>query len=451
MKLNVIGGGLAGSEAAWQAAQQGIRVNLFEMRPLKMTGAHQTGSLGELVCSNSLGSNLADRASGLLKNELRKLGSLLIACADASSLPAGSALAVDREAFSSSIQEKVAAHPKIDIIREEVTSISENPTVVATGPLTSPAFESELLNITGDDHLYFYDAIAPIVDRDSVDMNIAFRKNRYDQGGSVEGDYINCPLNEEEYHLFRNALIAAKRIPLRDFEQDIDSGVTSGKQAYFQGCQPIEIIAMQGEKSLAFGPMRPVGLTDPHTGKRPFAVLQLRQDNLAGDLYNMVGFQTNLTYKEQVRVFKLIPGLKNAVFTRFGQMHRNMYIASPLLLESSLMFKNRPGIFAAGQITGIEGYAGSIASGLLAGINAARFIKGMPPLILPLTTMTGSIIHYITHADMKDFQPMKAMFGLLPKPEGELRMSKKDRFNYYSQRALTDLDVSLQAFGNIDA
>lgn len=445
MKLKVIGGGLAGSEAAWQAAERGIDVELYEMRPERSTGAHHTANLGELVCSNSLGSNLPNRASGLLKSELRKLGSMLIACADASSLPAGGALAVDREAFSVCIQEKIESHPSIQLIRQEITEIPESPAILATGPLTSPALSQALRKFTGEEHLYFFDAIAPIVAHDSINMEIAFRANRYDQGELAEGDYVNCPFDKTSYDTFREALVTAKRISLRDFETDIDGGVDAGDGFYFQGCQPVEVIAKQGEKSLAFGPMRPVGLTDPRTGRWPYAVVQLRQDNIAGDLYNLVGFQTNLTYSEQERVFHLIPGLEKATFTRFGQMHRNSFIASPKLLDETLAFKQQPGLYAAGQLAGIEGYAGNIASGLVAGINAAQFLRDLPPFLFPKTTMTGALMHYITHTDLKDFQPMKAIFGLLPKPADTQRRSKRDRFEFYSQRALIDLDQYLQS------
>lgn len=447
MKLKIIGGGLAGSEAAWQAANRGIEVELFEMRPVTTTGAHQTGNLAELVCSNSLGSNLIDRASGLLKAELRRLGSLLIACADASSLPAGRALAVDREAFAAKVQAKIEAHPGIKLIRKEVINIPESPAIIATGPLTSLWFTKALTKFTGENQLYFYDAIAPIVEHDSINLEIAFRANRYDQGGVDEGDYINCPLDETTYDSFREALIHAGRIPLLAFEKDLEKGVDAGEGDYFQGCQPIEVIACRGEKALAFGPLRPVGLTDPRTGRWPFAVVQLRQDNLAGDLYNLVGFQTNLRYSEQARVFRMIPGLENAVFARYGHMHRNAFIASPRLIDESLAFKRQPGLFIAGQLAGVEGYAGNIASGLLAGINAAHFIQNLPPIILPQTTMTGALLHYITHADMKIFQPMKAIFGLLPKPGEDARLSKEARYRFYAQRALKDLDCFLEDFG----
>jgi methylenetetrahydrofolate--tRNA-(uracil-5-)-methyltransferase len=439
MVLKIIGGGLAGCEAAWQAAQRGIKVDLYEMRPDITTGAHRSGNLAELVCSNSLGSNLPNRASGLLKTELRMLDSALIACADASSLPAGGALAVDREMFSQFVEHKLSSHPLITIIRKEMRTIPDPPAILATGPLTSPALSDQIKRLTGEDHLFFYDAIAPVVSFDTVDMQIAFRANRYGEESEDTGDYINCPMDKDTYLAFREALITAKRIPLRAFEHAIDLGVDAGKGQFFQGCQPIEVIASRGERALAFGPMRPVGLVDPKTGRWPYAVVQLRQDNLAGDLYNLVGFQTNLTYAEQERIFKMIPGLENASFERFGQMHRNSFIASPKVLDGSLSYTHQPGLFFAGQITGIEGYAGNIASGLVAGINAAHFIKGLPAVRLPETTMIGALIHYVTHAEFKHFQPMKAMFGLLPKPEGEIR-SKKMRYDFYVDRACADLE-----------
>lgn len=445
MRLKVIGGGLAGCEAAWQAAEQGIAVDLFEMRPKRSTGAHRTGNLAELVCSNSLGSNLPNRASGLLKAELRRLGSALIACADASSLPAGGALAVDRDMFSACVETKVASHPNIRVIHEEVESVPESPAILATGPLTSPALSEQLQRFTGEEHLFFYDAIAPVVDYESINMEIAFRANRYDWDREEEGDYINCPMTKDEYLAFWKALIHAKRIPMRGFEEGIDAGVDAGKGQFFQGCQPVEVIAGRSEKALAFGPMRPVGLADPRTGRRPYAVVQLRQDNLAGDIYNLVGFQTNLTYGEQERVFKMIPGLENATFERYGQMHRNAFIASPKLLDASLAFVNQAGLFVAGQLAGVEGYAGNIASGWVAGINAARFIQGRPTVNLPITTMTGAIMHYITHAGLKDFQPMKAMFGLLPQPDDGERRSKRQRYDYYSARAMVDLENYLES------
>ncbi|RME91089.1 MAG: methylenetetrahydrofolate--tRNA-(uracil(54)-C(5))-methyltransferase (FADH(2)-oxidizing) TrmFO [Anaerolineae bacterium] len=439
-ELIIIGGGLAGSEAAWQAAQRGVRVRLYEMRPAHQTGAHQTGDLAELVCSNSLGSTLPDRASGLLKNELRRLGSMLLECAEAAALPAGSALAVDRQLFARTVTERIQSHPLIEVIREEVTEIPNAPTIIASGPLTSPRLSEAIAELTGSDHLYFFDAIAPIVTYDSINMEIAFRASRYGKGVQEEGDYINCPLNEEEYNAFVDALLTAERIELRAFEEEIRRGVRAGVHRFFEGCLPIEIIAERGREALAFGPMRPVGLRDPRTGKRPYAVVQLRQDNLAGNLYNMVGFQTNLKFPEQRRVFRMIPGLERAEFVRYGQMHRNTFIASPRLLRPTLQSRAREDLFFAGQITGVEGYMGNIATGLLAGWNAARLLKGKPLLTLPRTTMLGALCHYITHADLADFQPMKANFGILPPLENAKRMKKRQRAKAYADRALVDLE-----------
>jgi methylenetetrahydrofolate--tRNA-(uracil-5-)-methyltransferase len=445
--LVIVGGGLAGSEAAWQAASLGINVKLFEMRPKKSTGAHRTDHLAELVCSNSLGSNLPDRAAGLLKNELRQLGSLLIACADASSLPAGSALAVDRETFSECVQAQIEAHPRIEVIREEVVEIPQPPAIIASGPLTSPVLSKAVEKITGSENLFFYDAIAPIIHVDSIEMNIAYRANRYDKDNIGQGDYINCPFTESQYYHFREELLAAQRIPLKEFEVEIEHGVDAGAGKYFQGCQPIEVIAERGEKALAFGPMRPAGLPDPKTGRWPFAVVQLRQDNIAGDLYNLVGFQTNLKLEEQKRVFRLIPGLENATFERLGQMHRNLFIAGPKLLNEDLSLMSFPGLFIAGQLSGIEGYAGNIASGLIAGINAARLMQEKTPLVLPNTTMIGALLHYITHANVENFQPIKAMFGILPKLDLEKRLSKKLRYARYVKRAEEELEGYLHTLG----
>lgn len=444
--LIVIGGGLAGSEAAWQAAQQGISIKLYEMRPGTATGAHQTNDLAELICSNSLGSNLPDRASGVLKNELRRLNSMLLACAEATALPAGAALAVDRIMFARTVTKRIQNHPLIEIIREEVTNIPGTPTIIATGPLTSPGLSSALAEFSGEEHLYFFDAIAPIVNHNSINMEIAFRASRYGKGEQDEGDYINCPLTKVEYETFVSALLEAERIELRSFENAIREGVKAGAHHFFEGCLPIEIIAERGRDSLAFGPMRPVGLNDPRTGRRPYALVQLRQDNLAGNLYNLVGFQTNLKYPEQRRVLRLIPGLENAEFERYGQMHRNTFLASPKLLRPTMQHKTRPNLFFAGQITGVEGYAGNIATGLLAGLNAARLLnKDQPLLALPPTTMLGALVHYVTHADMKDFQPMKANFGILPPLEqtGKKKMGKRERGKAYAERALLDLEKYL--------
>jgi methylenetetrahydrofolate--tRNA-(uracil-5-)-methyltransferase len=440
--LIVIGGGLAGSEAAWQAAQRGLKVRLYEMRPWVETGAHQTRDLAELVCSNSLGSNLPDRASGVLKNEMRVLGSMLLECAEQASLPAGGALAVDRELFARLVTERMQSHPKIEIIREEVKEIPITPTIVASGPLTSPALSQSIMALSGEDHLYFFDAIAPVIHADSIDMNIAFRASRYGAGEQDEGDYINCPLTKAEYYTFVDALMKAERIELRSFEEAIKSGVKAGH--FFEGCLPIEIIAERGVDSLAFGPMRPVGIRDPRTGKRPYAVVQLRQDNLAGSLYNIVGFQTNLKFPEQRRVLRFIPGLENAEFMRYGQMHRNTFIASPKLLRPTLQHITRDDLLFAGQITGVEGYMGNIATGLLAGINAARLFHREEPIILPATTMLGALCHYVTHANLKDFQPMKANFGILPSLALSSKIGKRERGTAYAERALADLTGALK-------
>ena len=410
--LIVIGGGLAGTEAAWQAAENGLAVDLYEMRPSLSTGAHQTEYLAELVCSNSLGSKLPDRASGMLKSELHRLGSMLLECAEFAALPAGAALAVDRDLFSRHATERIQNHPRIKVIRREITEIPDGLCIIASGPLTSPLLSKNLAALSGEQHLYFFDAISPIVSYESINSQIAFRGSRYDAGAPGEGDYINCPLARDEYYAFVDALLNAERIELRAFEDEIRTGVKAGH--FFEGCLPIEIIAQRGKESLAFGPMRPVGLRDPRTQKRPFAVVQLRQDNLAGNLFNLVGFQTNLKYGEQKRVFRLIPGLEQAEFIRYGQMHRNTFIASPNLLAPTLQFIHRSDLLFAGQLTGVEGYMGNIGTGLLAGLNAVQIHRSQPPITLPRTTMLGALCYYITHCDIKDFQPMKSNLGILP-------------------------------------
>jgi methylenetetrahydrofolate--tRNA-(uracil-5-)-methyltransferase len=427
----VVGGGLAGSEAAWQAAERGLRVTLYEMRPKKRTPAHVSDHLAELVCSNSLGSNLVDRAPGLLKEELRRLGSLVLACADASAVPAGGALAVDREVFSRMVTQRVADHRRITLRREEMTFIPEGQIVVmATGPLTSAALAGELALLTGSNHLYFYDAMAPIVTAESIDTSIAFRASRYEQGEGA-GDYLNCPMTQAEYDRFVAELVSAKTIALRDFERE--------DPHFFEACLPIEVLGQRGPRSLAFGPLKPVGLVDPHTGERPCAVVQLRQDNQAGTLYNLVGFQTNLTWKEQERIFRLIPGLERAEFARFGQMHRNTYINSPTLLWPTMQFRQREDLFFAGQITGTEGYVGSVGSGFVAGLNAAHQATDRSPVSFPPTTMLGALCSYICNADAERFQPMKANFGLLPPLHPPVR-KKRERYAAYARRALLDLE-----------
>jgi methylenetetrahydrofolate--tRNA-(uracil-5-)-methyltransferase len=447
--LHVIGGGLAGSEAAWQAAELGLGVHLYEMRPEVTTGAHLSGYLGELVCSNSLGSNLPDRAPGVLKDELRRLKSLLMLCAEESSVPAGGALAVDRDVFAKRVTEAIESHPNISVVREEVREIPDILAIIASGPLTSPALSKAITSLTGREHLYFYDAIAPIIQLESIDFRKAFRGSRYGRGKQKGGDYINCPFSKEEYQAFQKALLNAERIELKEFELDLESGVKAGPHHYFEGCLPVEVLASRGDEALAYGPMRPVGLEDPRTGRRPYAVVQLRQDNLAATLYNLVGFQTNLKFSEQKRVFRMIPGLESAEFVRYGQMHRNTYIYSPALLDPSLRSRKQDNLLFAGQITGVEGYVGNIGTGLLAGINAARLYCDEEVLTLPRTTMLGALCHYVTHAHESDFQPMKANFGLLPPVEhqGKPIRNKRERAKAYAARALSDLEDYLRRVG----
>lgn len=432
--VKIIGGGLAGSEAAWQLAERGFEVELYEMRPQKQTGAHVSGRLAELICSNSLGSKLPDRASGLLKTETTLLRSLLLECAERSAVPAGGALAVDREAFSEAVTAAITQHPRIHLVREEVMSIPDGPTIIASGPLTASSLAADIARLTGQEYLYFYDAISPIVSADTINMDIAFRASRYERGEEDEGDYINCPMNKEEYGRFVDALLAAETIELRDFERE--------DPMFFEGCMPIEQIAKRGRDSLAYGPMRPVGLRDPRTGKRPYAVVQLRRDNLIGSLYNIVGFQTNMKWGPQKEVLRLIPGLENAEFVRMGMQHRNTFINSPTLLEPSMQCRLRPNLFFAGQITGVEGYMGNIATGLVAGLNMARKLQHKPLWIPPKTTMLGALCYYVTHADPKDFQPMKANFGIMPELETRIK-DKRSRYNAYVTRALNDLRASV--------
>ena len=441
--LIIIGGGLAGCEGAWQAAERGIDVVLYEMRPIRNTPAHTTNQLAELICSNSLGSNLPDRASGLLKAELRLLNSFIMRVADETAVPAGGALAVDRELFAEIITERIARHPRIDLRREEVKRIPDGPCIIASGPLTADDLALDIARLTGQGQLYFYDAIAPIVEADSIDLSIAFRQSRYEkrEETEAEGDYLNCPFSKEEYDTFIDALLAAERIELRDFERE--------DAKFFEGCLPIEIMAKRGHDSLAYGPMKPIGLRDPRTGRRPHAVVQLRQDNLAGTLYNIVGYQTNLKWPEQKRVFRLIPGLANAEFLRYGMMHRNTFINAPLLLDATMQFRARAELFFAGQITGVEGYIGNAASGLVAGINAARLLNGETLFEFPAVTMLGALCRYVTHADPKDFQPMKANFGILPPLENSPR-GKRDRFRLFSQRALLEMQEVAPAISSHD-
>ncbi len=444
MELLIIGGGLAGCEAAWQAAQRGVKVLLFEMRPLVSTGAHVSPYLGELVCSNSLGSNRIDKASGLLKCELRRLGSLLLNCADQTAVPAGEALAVDRELFARLVTSHIESHPNITVIREEVTEVPDQPTIIASGPLTSHSLSTSIQKITGQQNLFFYDAISPIVTFESINQQKIFRSSRYASGN--RGDYINCPLTKEEYETFVDALLTAERVELREFEKDLEGGTLSNSNAhlFFESCLPIEVLASRGRYALAYGPMRPVGLFHTGYSPKPFAVVQLRQDNIAGTLYNMVGFQTNLKFHEQKRVFRMIPGLENAEFVRYGQMHRNTFICSPLLLLSTLQYRNREDLIFAGQITGVEGYVGNIATGLLAGWNASRLIQGKEPILMPRETMIGALCYYITHATPTDFQPMKANFGILPPLDNPIK-GKRQRALAYAERSMESLEIFLQS------
>lgn len=436
----VIGGGLAGSEAAYQLAERGFVVNLYEMRPKKTTGAHVSNRLGELVCSNSLGSKLPDRATGLLQHEMRMLGSLLLNCAEKASVPAGGALAVDREFFAELVTESIEKHDNIEIVREEMTTIpTDLPVIIATGPLTSEALASDIAKLTGQDYLYFYDALSPIVEADSVDMSIAFRANRYDRGDTAEGDYINCPMDEAQYSRFVKAVREAETITLRDFEREDPN--------FFEGCVPIEQLARRGDETLAYGPMRPVGLRNPHTGQRPFAVVQLRRDNLAGSLYNLVGFQTNIRWGTQKEVLQLIPGLENASFVRMGQMHRNTFINAPTLLHPTMQFRTRETLYFGGQITGVEGYVGNVATGLVAAINLARQLNGLTVWVPPRDTMLGALCHYVTHTEPKDFQPMKANFGIIPELDKRVR-NKRQRKQAYAERALQAMQRSIEAMND---
>ena len=426
MEVNVIGAGLAGSEAALQLAKRGINVNLYEMRPEKTTGAHVSGDFAEFVCSNSLGSADCSNASGLLKKEMQMLGGELINIAFDCQVPAGGALAIDRKLFSKTVTEKISACPEINIIREEVDKIPEGAVVIASGPLTSDSLADDIKNFTNSEHLYFFDAIAPIVERDSIDFTKAFYASRYDKG---EASYINCPMNEEEYAKFYNILINAPKIELKTFEKDAK---------FFESCLPVEVLASRGVDTLRFGPMKPVGLVDKRTGIENYAVVQLRQDNSAKTLYNLVGFQTNLRWGAQKELLQSIPGLEHVNIVRYGVMHRNTFINSPKLLKPSLQLRSRENLFFAGQITGTEGYTESIASGLLAGINMARYLKGEELLILPDVTMLGALTHYITDENHDKFQPINSNWGIvapvdLPKKE---RKNKKLKAEYISKRSI---------------
>ena len=426
-KVTVIGGGLAGSEAAWQLAERGHPVQLYEMRPNKTTGAHVSHRLAELVCSNSLGSKLPDRATGILQSEMKMLGSLLMRCAQEAAVPAGGALAVDRTRFADSVTQALGEHPIIEVIREEVTTIPlHEPTIVATGPLTSPALADEIAKLTGEEYLYFYDAISPIVRASSINMSRAFQANRYGRGEDEAGDYINCPMEKEEYLRFVRALQTAETIELRDFEREDPN--------FFEGCVPIEQLAKRGDDTLAFGPMRPVGLTNPHTGRRPHAVVQLRQDDVAGSLYNIVGFQTNIRWPQQKEILRMIPGLEGAEFVRMGQMHRNTFLNAPALLYPTMRFRSCEQLYFAGQITGVEGYVGNIATGYVAALNLSRQLRGHSEWVPPVETMLGALCNYVTHTDAKHFQPMKANLGILPPLSVKIR-NKAQRKLAYAARA----------------
>jgi len=444
IRIKIIGGGLAGPEAALQAAKLGCDVDLYEMRPTRSTEAHQTSDFAELVCSNSLKSESENTAPWLLKQEMRRAGSILLAEADATAVPAGHALAVDRIEFSKRVADRIAAYttgpaPRITVHREEVTTLDENDpntlTILASGPLTSPALAAELQRLTGSDHLAFYDSISPIVDATTIDMDKVYFAARYDKGTA---DYINCPFTKEEYDRFLDALTTAENVESKDWEKFPVDG-TANKLQYFEGCLPIEETARRGRDTLRFGPMKPVGLTDPRTGRWPYAVVQLRQENLRADSYNLVGFQNHLKYGEQSRVLRLIPGLENATFLRYGQIHRNTYIHAPSLLTEALQLKAHPSIMIAGQLSGVEGYTESIASGMLAGRYAAAIAQGSQPIPAPRGSANGSLTHYITHAETKKFQPANITFDLLPPLETELRKKmrdKKERHKLQCDRAL---------------
>lgn len=426
-QVKVLGAGLAGCEAAWQIAQRGIRVSLYEMRPQKMTPAHQSASFAELVCSNSFRADSLENAVGLLKEEMRRLDSLIMSCADNNRIPAGGALAVDREGFSREVTERVASHPLIEIINEEVVGVpQEGITVLATGPLTSEALSEELGRLTGEDFLYFYDAAAPIIDGETIDYEKVYWASRYDKG---EKDYLNCPLNQEEYDRFYHALITAEIHPLKDFE----------KKIFFEGCMPIEVMASRGPKTLLFGPLKPVGLKNPSTGELAHAVIQLRRDNAVGTLFNMVGFQTNLKWGEQRRVFRMIPGLEKAEFVRYGTMHRNTFLNAPRLLKATTQLKKMPQLLIAGQISGVEGYVEFAASGLIAGINGARLAEGQEAIVPPTETAIGSLLNYISSTDSDNFQPMNINFGIIP-PWPEKIRDKKEKNRKIAQRALEAIE-----------
>ena len=421
--VHVIGAGLAGVEAAYQVAKNGINVKLYEMRPVKMTPAHHTGNFAELVCSNSLRGDNFNNAVGVLKNEMEKLDSVIIKFARENSVPAGGALAVDREAFSKAVTDFISNQPLIEVIHEEVTTLPEGPTIIASGPLTSDALSNEIKDLLGEEYFYFFDAAAPIIEKDSVNFDIAYYKSRYDKG---ENEYINCPMTEDEFNLFYDELMKAEVVKPKDFEEK-----------FFEGCMPFEEMARRGKQTLLFGPMKPVGLSKPD-GTRPYAVVQLRQDNVQASLYNIVGFQTHLTWPEQKRIIHLIPGLENATFVRYGVMHRNSFICSPKYLTQEYSLKNHEGLYIAGQITGVEGYVESAQSGMIAGMNMVRHLNKQEPIIFPRETVMGALSYYITHCEAEHFQPMKANFGILP--DLETRVKKKLRKEAYANRAVEVMD-----------
>jgi len=448
MHIRIVGGGLAGSEAAWQAASQGVRVTLYEMRPARPTAVHKTDRLAELVCSNSFRGDKLDNAVGLLKEEMRRLGSLVMRAAEASRVPAGAALAVDRERFADIVTTTIAAHPAVTIVREEVAAIPESserePVVVATGPLTSERLSADLARLVGGDHLYFYDAISPIVLAETIDRTKVFRASRWDRslrGGAQacgvddgQGDYLNCPLTRDEYERFYDALVAAESATVHDFD----------KEKFFEGCLPIEVMAHRGRDTLRFGPMKPVGLVDPRTGREPYACVQLRQDTLAGDHFSLVGFQTQIKWGEQARVLRLIPGLEQAEFVRFGMVHRNTYINGPTVLSETWQVRARPTLFLAGQMSGVEGYVESAASGLLAGLNAAALARGEPVAAAPRTTAIGALAYYVSHANPAHYEPSNITFGIM-QPLAGAPKGKKLRNEALSARALEDLDAWIAA------
>ena len=434
--VRIIGGGLAGSEAAWQCVRRGIPVELFEMRPVRSTQAHQTADFAELVCSNSLKSDTENTAPWLLKEEMRRTGSLLIQIARECAVPAGHALAVDRTMFAAGVTKAILREPLITVRREEVTRIDQNQlTIVATGPLTSDALSQEIGRLTGSSHLYFFDSISPIVEADSIDMSKVYLAARYDKGSA---DYINCPMSKEEYDRFYDSLVAAQPVEEREWE----------KLNYFEGCLPIEEIARRGRETLRFGPMKPVGLRDPQTGKMPYAVVQLRQENLRADSYNLVGFQNHLRFGDQAKVLRLIPGLENAHFLRYGQIHRNTYINAPALLLETLQLKTQPKILLAGQICGVEGYVESVATGLLAGLSASALVTGSVPIAPPRPTALGSLTHYITHADPNRFQPANITFDLLPLLARRIR-DRQERHKLQCELALRELDQWLPLLNGV--